>query len=147
LKFNPILCSINQQNPRKPAHWRKILGARATGTSWTHGPALPFNGEIGAGVSASIFVALLSWGLSMEKKNPDRRQVVKQVGVVVGGIATMLVLPSKWTAPVMNSIIGPAHGETLTELQRSQFVSLLNSSANASLSKAVSALSSSSSSR
>jgi hypothetical protein len=49
------------------------------------------------------------------QKNPDRRQVVKQVGVLVGGVATMLVLPSKWTAPVMNSIIRPAHGRTLTQ--------------------------------
>jgi hypothetical protein len=55
------------------------------------------------------------------EKNPSRRQAVKQVSVVVAGIATMLVLPSRWTKPVIESIVGPALGETLTQLASQGF--------------------------
>ena len=68
------------------------------------------------------------------ERNPDRRQVVKKVAGVVGGVATMIVLPSKWTAPVMNSIVGPALGDTLSPNAElfSRFLSQANSLASAS---------------
>src|SRR5450755_4485512 len=38
---------------------------------------------------------------------PDRRRVLKVV--TVGGIATTLALPGKWTKPIVKSVIVPAH--------------------------------------
>lgn len=47
----------------------------------------------------------------MDSKNPkvDRRQVVKTV--LVGGALATLILPTKWTKPIVNSIIVPAHAQ------------------------------------
>ena len=40
-------------------------------------------------------------------KHYDRRFVSKTV--IIGGIATAILLPSKWTRPIVNSIVVPAH--------------------------------------
>jgi hypothetical protein len=37
----------------------------------------------------------------------DRRQVLKYV--MIGGVATAVVMPSKWVKPVVNAVIPPAH--------------------------------------
>lgn len=42
----------------------------------------------------------------------NRREVVKSVTVVVGGVVTVLALPAKWTKPIVESIIVPAHAAT-----------------------------------
>ena len=55
------------------------------------------------------------------ENNPNRRQVIKQVGIVVGGVATVLVLPGKWSKPVIEAIVGPALGDTLTQIQSVTF--------------------------
>lgn len=44
--------------------------------------------------------------------NVNRREVVKSVIVVVGGVVTALALPAKWTKPIVESIIVPAHAAT-----------------------------------
>ena len=38
----------------------------------------------------------------------DRRQVLK---VIIGGVATALVLPSKWSKPLVSTIVAPAHAQ------------------------------------
>ena len=38
---------------------------------------------------------------------PDRRRLLKTA--LIGGVATSLVLPSKWTKPIVKSVIVPAH--------------------------------------
>ena len=38
-----------------------------------------------------------------------RRDVVKKITIVVGGVATLIELPARWTKPVVESIIAPAH--------------------------------------
>ncbi len=45
----------------------------------------------------------------MGNKRPgmDRRQVLKLV--MIGGVATAVVMPSKWVKPVVNAVIPPAH--------------------------------------
>jgi hypothetical protein len=45
------------------------------------------------------------------KMNQDttRRDVVKKITIVVGGVATLIELPARWTKPVVESIIAPAH--------------------------------------
>lgn len=47
----------------------------------------------------------------MESQNSriTRRQVVKTV--LVGGTLATLILPTKWTKPLVNSIIVPAHAQ------------------------------------
>ena len=40
---------------------------------------------------------------------PDRRQVLKII--TIGGVATTLLLPSKWTKPIVESIVVPAHAQ------------------------------------
>jgi hypothetical protein len=42
----------------------------------------------------------------MEPNQHDRRQVLK---VIIGGVATALILPSAWTKPVISSMVAPAH--------------------------------------
>jgi hypothetical protein len=50
----------------------------------------------------------------------DRRQVLKLV--MIGGVATAVVLPGKWVKPVVNAVIPPAHARrqqrTLTRFAR-----------------------------
>jgi len=41
------------------------------------------------------------------RKEHDRRQVLKIF--TIGGVATTVLLPSKWTAPIVKSVIVPAH--------------------------------------
>ena len=45
----------------------------------------------------------------MGDKRPgiDRRQVLKYV--MIGGVATAVMMPSKWVKPVVNAVIPPAH--------------------------------------
>ena len=43
----------------------------------------------------------------MDKKY-NRRDAIRQIAVVMGGTATAIVLPSAWTKPVMDAVIGPA---------------------------------------
>ncbi len=42
-----------------------------------------------------------------KKSGMDRRQVLKLV--MIGGVATAVVMPSKWVKPVVNAVIPPAH--------------------------------------
>jgi hypothetical protein len=42
-----------------------------------------------------------------KKSGYDRRQVLKYV--LIGGVATAVVMPSKWVKPVVNAVIPPAH--------------------------------------
>ncbi len=39
----------------------------------------------------------------------DRRTLTKTI--IVGGITTTLVLPSRWTKPVVEAIVAPAHAQ------------------------------------
>ena len=41
--------------------------------------------------------------------NPDRRHVLKVI--TIGGVATALLLPSRWTKPIIESIVVPAHAQ------------------------------------
>jgi hypothetical protein len=45
----------------------------------------------------------------MGDKRPglDRRQVLKYV--MMGGVATAVMMPNKWVKPVVNAVIPPAH--------------------------------------
>ena len=38
-----------------------------------------------------------------------RRDVVKKITIIVGGVATLIELPARWTKTVVESIIEPAH--------------------------------------
>ena len=40
---------------------------------------------------------------------PDRRQALKII--TIGGVATTLLVPSKWMKPVVEAIIVPAHAQ------------------------------------
>ena len=42
-------------------------------------------------------------------QDTTRRDVVKKITIVVGGVATLIELPARWTKPVVESIIAPAH--------------------------------------
>ena len=44
----------------------------------------------------------------MDRKT-DRRQVLKII--TIGGIATTLLLPSKWTKPIIEAVVVPAHAQ------------------------------------
>ena len=41
-------------------------------------------------------------------KKFSRREAIKHISVVVGGTATAIALPSNWTKPVMDAVVGPA---------------------------------------
>ena len=41
------------------------------------------------------------------EKNISRRQVMKTIAI--GGVATAVMLPGKWTKPIVDSVITPAH--------------------------------------
>jgi hypothetical protein len=43
-----------------------------------------------------------------EDQNPTRRRVLKIAGIG-GAAAVTLILPSKWTKPIVESIVVPAH--------------------------------------
>jgi hypothetical protein len=45
------------------------------------------------------------------ERDPNRREVIKTVTVVIGGVVTALALPAKWTKPIVESIIVPAHAQ------------------------------------
>jgi len=46
------------------------------------------------------------WGRGYIVTEPvDRRQAIKSIVVVVGGAATTLMLPSKWTRPVVDAVL------------------------------------------
>lgn len=47
----------------------------------------------------------------MDDKTPkfDRRQIIRTI--LIGGVATTLILPGKWTKPLVNSVIVPAHAQ------------------------------------
>ena len=45
--------------------------------------------------------------MDSKQNGPDRRRLLKVV--TLGGIATTLALPSKWTKPIVKSVIVPAH--------------------------------------
>jgi hypothetical protein len=42
-------------------------------------------------------------------QDTTRRDVVKKITILVGGVATLIELPARWTKPVVESIIAPAH--------------------------------------
>lgn len=50
---------------------------------------------------------------SKRKKEPARRDVLKG-GIVVGGtaVASALSLPKKWTRPLVEAVVVPAHAQT-----------------------------------
>lgn len=61
-----------------------------------------------------INMQLLGWFFQFGREMVDkvnRREVVKSVTVVVG-VVTALALPAKWTKPIVESIIVPAHAAT-----------------------------------
>lgn len=43
----------------------------------------------------------------MDHKNFDRRQVIRTL--VIGGVAAAVIMPTKWTKPLISSITPPAH--------------------------------------
>jgi hypothetical protein len=45
--------------------------------------------------------------MDSKQNGPDRRRILKIA--TIGGIATTLALPSKWTKPIVKSVIVPAH--------------------------------------
>jgi hypothetical protein len=45
--------------------------------------------------------------MTSQDKKYDRRQVLKVV--LIGGVATTVALPSKWTKPIINAVVVPAH--------------------------------------
>ena len=47
-----------------------------------------------------------------DKKVSSRRKMLKSVAVGGGAIATAQALPSKWTSPVVNMVMTPAHAQT-----------------------------------
>jgi hypothetical protein len=42
-------------------------------------------------------------------RDTTRRDVVKKITILVGGVATLIELPARWTRPVVESVIAPAH--------------------------------------
>lgn len=38
----------------------------------------------------------------------NRREAIKQISIVAGGATAAIVLPSTWTKPVMDAVVGPA---------------------------------------
>lgn len=44
----------------------------------------------------------------MDKKS---NKLITRRNLIIGGVATMVVLPSKWTKPVVDTIITPAHAQ------------------------------------
>jgi hypothetical protein len=42
-----------------------------------------------------------------KRAGPDRRHFLKIV--MIGGIATAVMMPNKWMKPVVNAVIPPAH--------------------------------------
>ncbi len=47
-----------------------------------------------------------------DKNVSSRRKMLKSVAVGGGAIATAHALPSKWTSPVVNMVVTPAHAQT-----------------------------------
>jgi hypothetical protein len=45
--------------------------------------------------------------MDFKDQQHDRRKVMKLL--VIGGVATAVMLPSKWTKPLVNSVVVPAH--------------------------------------
>jgi hypothetical protein len=43
-------------------------------------------------------------------ERPDRRKVLKTL--LIGGVTTTLLLPSRWMKPIINAVIVPAHAAT-----------------------------------
>jgi hypothetical protein len=41
-------------------------------------------------------------------KKYNRREAIKRVSVVIGGTTVAIALPSTWTKPVMDAVVGPA---------------------------------------
>src|SRR5689334_1524393 len=37
----------------------------------------------------------------------SRREAIKRISIAVGGVAVAIALPSNWTKPVMDAVIGP----------------------------------------
>ncbi|MGE0751683.1 MAG: hypothetical protein AB7K64_13990 [Variibacter sp.] len=40
--------------------------------------------------------------------HPDRREAIRTVTAIVAGVVTTVALPSRWTKPVIQAIVGPA---------------------------------------
>lgn len=45
--------------------------------------------------------------MDLKDQKHDRRKVMKLL--VIGGVATAVMLPGKWTKPLVNSVVVPAH--------------------------------------
>ena len=46
-------------------------------------------------------------GMASQDKKYDRRHVLKIL--VIGGVATAVALPSRWTKPIVQAVVVPAH--------------------------------------
>ncbi|HJU11998.1 MAG TPA: tail fiber domain-containing protein [Candidatus Binataceae bacterium] len=44
----------------------------------------------------------------------DRRQAVKSIVIAIGGVATTLILPARWTRPIVESVVVPANAQQLS---------------------------------
>ena len=42
----------------------------------------------------------------------DRREAIKTISTVVGGVITIIALPERWVRPVVDAIVTPAHAQT-----------------------------------
>ncbi len=47
-----------------------------------------------------------------DPKNRQRRTAIKQIGLGIGAMAGISVLPEKWTRPIIGQIVLPAHAAT-----------------------------------
>ena len=47
-------------------------------------------------------------------KDANRRDAIKTMAVVVGGVATILMLPDRWVKPVVDAVVTPANAAGLS---------------------------------
>jgi len=42
----------------------------------------------------------------------NRREAIKTIAVVLGGVTTIIALPERWIRPVVDAVVTPAHAGT-----------------------------------
>ena len=52
--------------------------------------------------------------IAISEESVSRRTAMKSIVVVVGGVATTVMLPGKWTRPLIDSVIVPANAAALS---------------------------------
>jgi hypothetical protein len=62
-------------------------------------------------------------GVGVMTESVSRRSAMKSIVVVVGGVATTVMLPGRWTRPLIDSVIVPANAATLSPAAASISVS------------------------